>query len=84
MSRGGVVAVARGDREAEIIACHVLWPRQSLPAVGGEPSLDNQLSTMPEVPLPLEQLAQTLSRRRAVEFVRGHIEHQFFPLTAIG
>jgi len=86
--------VSPGRVVAAVSAAKLWWQAYRLlshvataePARRGEhePTLDNQLSTMPGLPLPLEQLAQTLSRHRAVEFVRGHIEHQFFPLTAIG
>ena|SRR5436305_10503760 len=58
----------------------IMWPQQSLPAVAGEPSLNNQLSTMPGLPLPLKQLAKALSRRHAVEFARRHIDSRMLSL----
>ena len=81
MSRAGEVAVAAATRKLRwLIACYIMCPQQSLPAVAGEPSLDNQLSTMPALPLPFKQLAQTLSHRHAVEFARRHIDSWMFSL----
>ena len=37
-----------------LIACYIMCPQQSLPALAGESSLDDQLSTMPGLPLPLK------------------------------
>ena len=63
-----------------LIACYIMCPQQSLPALAGEPSLDDQLSTMPGLPLPLKQLAKALSRRHAVEFARRHIDSRMLSL----
>jgi hypothetical protein len=55
MSRAGKMAVAAATTKLWWrLACYTMCPQQSLPAVAGEPSLDNQLSTMPGLPLPLK------------------------------